>query len=90
MYLLQGRENKGAIYTFASGNGKSDGDNCAVDYLVNHIATIPIASASQKGKTTFYSERCPAVFATAYSGGGLLDEDNVSVFKHGLFYIEKG
>lgn len=63
---------------FASGNGKPQGDNCAVDYIVNHIATIPIASASQKGKLTFYSEHCAAVMATAYSGGGLLDEDNVS------------
>ncbi|XP_050441941.1 neuroendocrine convertase 1-like [Adelges cooleyi] len=69
--IHQGREGKGCIYVFAAGNGKPDGDNCAADGYVNSLYTIVIASADDGGRVTHYSERCPAITATAYSGSGL-------------------
>lgn len=75
----KGRDGKGAIYVFSAGNGRHSEDNCALDGLMNHIATIPITSVSQRGKTVYYSERCTAVFAGTYSGGNENDEAVVSI-----------
>lgn len=44
-------------------------DNCAADGYVGNIHTIAISSATMEGKAPEYAERCPAVIATAYSGG---------------------
>jgi len=73
--IHRGRDGKGAIYVFAAGNGKADGDNCACDGFVNSIYTIVIASCDDSGHVTHYSERCAAITATAYSGAGF--EKNV-------------
>ncbi|XP_014251843.1 neuroendocrine convertase 1-like [Cimex lectularius] len=72
--ITKGRNGKGVIYIFASGNGKFKGDNCGADGYINSIYTVPIASASQKGRTVHYGERCAAIMATAYSSGGTRDE----------------
>ncbi|XP_025411999.1 neuroendocrine convertase 1-like isoform X2 [Sipha flava] len=65
----QGRNGKGSIYVFASGNGRLLFDNCAADGYVGNIHTIAISSATVEGKAPEYAERCAAVIATAYSGG---------------------
>lgn len=74
MNVPQGRQGKGAIYTFAAGNGRHANDNCAADGYINNPYTIAIASVSQHGKTVYYSERCTAIFAGTYSGGNKYDE----------------
>lgn len=51
-----------------AGNGKLSNDNCGADGYVNYIDGTVIAAANQLGKATHYSERCSAIFATAYSG----------------------
>lgn len=76
--LCQGRKGRGVIYTFAAGNGRHQGDNCAADGFINNPYTIPIASVSQHGKVCYYSERCTAVFAATYSGGNRYDEKVVT------------
>lgn len=68
--IVQGRNGKGAIYVFAAGNGKAEGDNCACDGYVNTIYTIAIASCDDNGHVAHYSERCNGIIATAYSGSG--------------------
>ncbi|KAE9538815.1 hypothetical protein AGLY_005397 [Aphis glycines] len=73
--IHQGRDGKGAIYVFAAGNGKTEGDNCACDGYVNSIYTIVIASCDDSGHVAHYSERCASIMATAYSGSG--QEKNV-------------
>lgn len=90
-YILQGRQGKGAIYVFASGNGKHLGDNCGADGYINSIYTIPIASANQEGKAVFYGDRCSAIMATAYSSGGPRNEMIVSTsnIEGQPFYITK-
>ncbi|XP_050520108.1 neuroendocrine convertase 1-like [Daktulosphaira vitifoliae] len=68
--IHQGRNGKGAIYVFAAGNGKMEEDNCGADGYVNSIYTIIVASCDDKGRVAHYSERCPSVMVTAYSGAG--------------------
>ncbi|VVC45506.1 Peptidase S8, subtilisin-related,Peptidase S8, subtilisin, Ser-active site,Proprotein convertase [Cinara cedri] len=65
----KGRNGRGAIYVFASGNGRIQLDNCAADGYVGNIHTVAISSATIDGKAPAYAERCAAVIATAYSGG---------------------
>eukprot|EP00102_Acyrthosiphon_pisum_P004013 XP_001947137.2 PREDICTED: neuroendocrine convertase 1 [Acyrthosiphon pisum] len=73
--IHQGRDGKGAIYVFAAGNGKTEGDNCACDGYVNSMYTIVVASCDDSGHVAHYSERCASIMATAYSGSG--QEKNV-------------
>ncbi|KAL1117603.1 hypothetical protein AAG570_003918, partial [Ranatra chinensis] len=70
----EGRNGRGIIYVFASGNGKLYGDNCGADGYINSIYTVAIASASQEGKAVFYGERCSAIMAAAYSSGNARNE----------------
>lgn len=72
--LFQGRNGKGSIYIFASGNGKPTGDSCAADGYIQNIYTVAIASASQTGKSVYYGETCSAIMATAYSSGSTTEE----------------
>ncbi|XP_073989026.1 neuroendocrine convertase 1-like isoform X2 [Rhodnius prolixus] len=72
--ITEGRNGKGIIYIFASGNGKFHGDNCGADGYINSIFTVPVASASQEGKAVYYGERCAAIMATAYSSGSPRNE----------------
>nr|XP_018915743.1 PREDICTED: neuroendocrine convertase 1-like [Bemisia tabaci] len=67
--ILKGRKGRGALYFFAGGNGKVSDDNCACDGYASSIYTITVASATELGKPTYYSERCSAVMVTTYSGG---------------------
>lgn len=66
---VKGRNGKGSIYVFASGNGRMLFDNCASDGYVGNIHTVAISSVTMEGTAPEYAERCAAVIATAYSGG---------------------
>ena len=46
-----------------------DGDGCAVDGYVNSRYTIAITSVNKDGSRPSYTEECPAIMATTYSGG---------------------
>lgn len=65
--LSQGRNGKGSIYVFASGNGGWYYDSCAADGYVNSIYTIAIGSADQNGNQASYDENCTAKIAVTYS-----------------------
>ncbi|KAK3592930.1 hypothetical protein CHS0354_011730 [Potamilus streckersoni] len=62
-----GRSGKGAIFTWAAGNGYHY-DNCNGDGYVNSIYTIGVTSLDSTGKPAFYSEVCAAAMATTYGG----------------------
>jgi len=64
---LQGRGGRGAIYTFAAGNGGFTQDSCAYNGYVNSIYTIAINGVNQDGSNPTYAEECPAIMASAYS-----------------------
>ncbi|XP_075238399.1 furin-like protease kpc-1 isoform X1 [Lycorma delicatula] len=67
--VTKGREGKGSIFVWASGNGGRDLDNCNCDGYTNSIWTLSISSATEKGQVPWYSEACSSTLATTYSSG---------------------
>lgn len=67
--VQKGRQGKGAIYVFASGNGGYSGDSCNFDGYTNSIYSITIGAIDHKGFHPTYSEACSAVMAVTYSSG---------------------
>ncbi|XP_063820115.1 neuroendocrine convertase 1 [Pseudophryne corroboree] len=80
--IKQGRNGKGSIYVWASGNGGRQGDNCDCDGYTDSIYTISISSASQQGRSPWYAEKCSSTLATAYSSGDYTDQRIVSADLH--------
>ncbi|CAH3150837.1 unnamed protein product [Pocillopora meandrina] len=77
--IKEGRRKRGAIYTFAAGNGGIVEDSCAYDGYVNSVYTIAINGVNKDGSRPSYAEECPAIMATAYSsdmGEGIVTVDN--------------
>ncbi|XP_063677643.1 furin-like protease kpc-1 isoform X1 [Bolinopsis microptera] len=64
-----GREGKGSIYVWASGNGGLNKDNCNCDGYCSSIYTISISAVNDKGQIPAYVEECSATLAAAYSSG---------------------
>ncbi|GMM28447.1 kexin [Martiniozyma asiatica (nom. inval.)] len=67
--IQDGRNGKGALYVFASGNGAHNGDNCNFDGYTNSIYSITVSSIDYKGLHPPYSESCTAVMVSTYSSG---------------------
>lgn len=67
--IQQGRDKKGAIYVFASGNGGRFGDSCNFDGYTNSIYSITVGAIDYKGLHPQYSEACSAVMVVTYSSG---------------------
>nr|XP_004550004.2 proprotein convertase subtilisin/kexin type 5 [Maylandia zebra] len=72
-----GRQGRGSIFVWPSGNGGERGDYCSCDGYSNSIYTISISSSTQHGSQPDYLEPCPSTLATAY--GGWDREEMVSV-----------
>ncbi|CAH0553623.1 unnamed protein product [Brassicogethes aeneus] len=72
--ITMGRNGRGSIYVWASGNGGSKGDNCNCDGYLASIFTISIGSASQKGEFPWYGEECASTLAVTYSSGAYKDQ----------------
>lgn len=67
--LSQGRQGKGSIFVWASGNGGSYQDSCNCDGYTNSIFTLSISSTSETGRKPWYLEECSSTLATTYSSG---------------------
>ncbi|XP_007554353.1 neuroendocrine convertase 1 [Poecilia latipinna] len=80
--IQQGRNGKGSIFVWASGNGGRQGDNCDCDGYTDSIFTISISSASQQGLSPWYAEKCSSTLATAYSSGDYTDQRITSADLH--------
>jgi len=63
----QGRGGKGAIYTWAAGNGGVD-DDCGCDGWAGSPYTISVTAVGRDQGPAWYSEECSSVFVGAYSG----------------------
>ncbi|XP_076624552.1 neuroendocrine convertase 1 [Colletes latitarsis] len=72
--ITMGRDGKGSVYVWASGNGGSKSDDCGCDGYVGSIYTIAVGSASQTGRFPWYGESCAATMATTYSSGAYHDQ----------------
>lgn len=67
--IEKGRQGRGSIYVFATGNGGHLGDNCNFDGYTNSIYTISIGALDHKNRHPYYSEQCSAHLAVTYSNG---------------------
>ncbi|XP_071955760.1 PC3-like endoprotease variant B [Antedon mediterranea] len=65
----EGRNGKGSIFVWASGNGGASDDDCSADAYVGNIHTISIGSANDKGESVYFMEKCPSTLAVTLSGG---------------------
>ncbi|KAJ2743772.1 pheromone processing endoprotease [Coemansia sp. BCRC 34301] len=65
----KGRDGRGSIFVFATGNGGAVGDNCNFDGYTNSIYTISIGAIDHLDKHPYYSEQCSAQIAVTYSNG---------------------
>lgn len=78
----QGRNGKGSIFVWASGNGGRDHDNCNCDGYTNSIWTLSISSATENGLVPWYSEACSSTLATTYSSGATGEKQVVTTDLH--------
>ena len=67
--VTRGRNGKGSIFVWASGNGGRHVDDCNCDGYTNSIFTLSISSASQAGFKPWYLEQCSSNLATTFSSG---------------------
>ncbi|XP_048513827.1 furin-like protease 1 isoform X3 [Athalia rosae] len=80
--ITKGREGKGSIFVWASGNGGRDHDNCNCDGYTNSIWTLSISSATENGLVPWYSEACSSTLATTYSSGSTGEKQVVTTDLH--------
>ncbi|OWB58363.1 serine-type endopeptidase activity protein [[Candida] boidinii] len=67
--VQEGRDSKGSLYVFASGNGGYHEDSCNYDGYTNSIYSITVSAIDHKGLHPPYAESCTAVLVTTYSAG---------------------
>lgn len=67
--INNGREGKGSIYVFASGNGGRYEDQCNFDGYTNSIYSVTVGAVDHTGLHPTYSEACAANMIVAYSSG---------------------
>jgi subtilisin family serine protease len=65
----RGRNGRGSIYVWASGNGGRYNDSCSCDGYANSIYTLSISSTSELSERPWYLEECASTLATTYSSG---------------------
>ncbi|XP_061589572.1 LOW QUALITY PROTEIN: proprotein convertase subtilisin/kexin type 5 [Cololabis saira] len=63
-----GRQGRGSVFVWASGNGGRAGDHCSCDGYSNSIYTISVSSSSRHGSQPDYLEQCSSTLAAAYGG----------------------
>jgi len=67
--INKGRDGKGSIFVFASGNGGRQDDQCNFDGYTNSIYSVTVSSIDYMGLHPDYSEACAANMVVAYSSG---------------------
>ncbi|XP_034948882.1 furin-like protease 1 [Chelonus insularis] len=77
--ITKGRNGRGSIFVWASGNGGREHDNCNCDGYTNSIWTLSISSATENGLVPWYSEACSSTLATTYSSGSLGEKQIVTI-----------
>ena len=75
--VVRGRNGKGSIFVWASGNGGRYADNCNCDGYTNSIFTLSISSATQGGNRPWYLEECSSTLASTYSSGTPGNDGNI-------------
>ncbi len=76
---MKGRNGKGTLFVWASGNGGGYGEDCGADGYVSHPNVISIGAINHLGKTTFFHEHCPSTMAVVHAGGQHENSDGEKV-----------
>ncbi|KAL7668426.1 hypothetical protein ACOME3_009128 [Neoechinorhynchus agilis] len=64
-----GRNGRGTIFVWASGNGGYLHDHCGADAYVSNQNVLAIGSVNRDGQLPYFTEYCPSVLAVVPSGG---------------------
>ena len=80
--IYRGRDGKGSIFVWASGNGGRYKDNCNCDGYATSIFTITVSSTSESGSIPWYSEPCSATLASTYSSGTTTERQIITTDLH--------
>lgn len=80
--VTKGRNGRGSIFVWASGNGGREHDNCNCDGYTNSIWTLSISSATERGEVPWYSEMCSSTLAATYSSGAINEKQVVTTDLH--------
>ena len=67
--IQNGRNGRGSVFVFASGNGGAVDDQCNMDGYTNSIYSVTVGAIDRKGARPFYSEACTAMMVVTYSSG---------------------
>ncbi|VBB29339.1 unnamed protein product [Acanthocheilonema viteae] len=67
--IQQGRNGKGVIYVWASGNGGMQDDDCGCDGYIDSIYTLTVSSVTEDGTSPWYAEKCAATLTSTFSNG---------------------
>ncbi|XP_042331835.1 proprotein convertase subtilisin/kexin type 6 [Sceloporus undulatus] len=76
--IKKGRQGRGSIYVWASGNGGREGDHCSCDGYTNSIYTISVSSTTENGNKPWYLEECASTITTTYSSGAFYERQIVT------------
>ncbi|XP_028414543.1 PC3-like endoprotease variant B [Dendronephthya gigantea] len=66
---LKGRDGKGNIYVWATGNGGLTDDDCNCDGYTTSIFTISVGCIGDHGLSAYYTELCSSTLAVTFNGG---------------------
>jgi hypothetical protein len=80
--VLRGRNGKGTMFVFASGNGQEYGENANYDGYANSIYTIAVAALNDTNSQAHYSEPGACVHVCAPSSGGRQDLTTTDLVGH--------
>jgi len=75
----QGRDGKGIVFVFASGNNAPEGANVNFDAVLDNRFTISVGAIHQRGNIAFYSAGGAALLVVAPAGDGVDGNDNEMV-----------
>lgn len=67
--LLQGRNGKGIIYVWATGNGGVHDDDCGCDGYVSSPYSLSVGSITDRGQAPYFDEKCASTLTVVPSGG---------------------
>ena len=85
--ILQGRNGKGSIFVWASGNG-GDKDDCNCDGYTNSIYTVSAGAATSYGAKPWYLEQCSSTLISTYGGGDRISDGRVVSSVYSVFVFK--
>lgn len=67
--VKKGRNGKGIIYVWATGNGGVHDDDCGCDGYVSSPYSLSVGSITDRGQAPYFDEKCASTLTVVPSGG---------------------